>query len=192
MHLIYHWLFPIVWWSFAAYWFIAAFWARKIKIPEPPIVRFSYHALGWVAVAILAFHDHLGPLGFPLWPRSEITFWLGAALLLAGLGFAVWARTHIGQFWSSSVAVKEDHRLIRSGPYALVRHPIYTGILTGLLGTAVALGQVNGLIALAIFYGIFQWKSRREEGLMIQTFGDEYLEYRRQVPAFVPFLPGKS
>jgi protein-S-isoprenylcysteine O-methyltransferase Ste14 len=186
MRLIYHWLFPVVWWSFAVYWFISARWARKIKINEPPGVRLAYQTVAWVAAAIIVFHGQIGILNHQLWPQNQLTFFIGAALLLAGLGFAIWARIHIGQFWSATVALKEDHQLIRSGPYALVRHPIYTGILTGLLGTAIALGQLNGCVALTTLHLIFLWKSRREEHLMIQAFGEEYIQYRRQVPAFLP------
>ncbi len=187
--MIYKLFFPVVWGSFVAYWCIAALWVRKIRISEPRLMRVAYLALAAVAWGMLRARDSwLRRLDARLWPMNGTPFFVGAAFLLIGLGFAVWARVHLGQFWSASVAVKEDHQLIRSGPYALVRHPIYTGILTGVLGTAIAVGQTGGLVALAVLGCGFLWKSRREERLMIQTFGDRYVRYIQEVPALVPFL----
>jgi protein-S-isoprenylcysteine O-methyltransferase Ste14 len=122
-----------------------------------------------------------------LWPQNEFSFWPGAVVMLAGLGFAVWARIHLGRYWSGAITLKEGHRLIRSGPYQFVRNPIYTGILTGVAGTAIALGTVCGLIVLAILFGDYSWKIRREQRLLAGEFGEEYAVYCRTVPALVPF-----
>jgi protein-S-isoprenylcysteine O-methyltransferase Ste14 len=119
-------------------------------------------------------------------PRSAALYWAGIAVEIAGVGFAIWAREHLGRVWSSLVTLKEDHRLIRSGPYGVVRHPIYTGALTGLLGLALAMGTASAFIA---FVGMtVEWsiKLRVEERLLTEHFGDEYREYQRQVPALVP------
>jgi protein-S-isoprenylcysteine O-methyltransferase Ste14 len=193
MHMIYKWLFPVAWWSFAAYWLISALWVRRTKVAESPVPRMLHFLIGSFAILILAFHDYFpGSVDRQLWPRNEFTFWTGAAVLFAGLGFAVWARIHLGQFWSGAITLKEGHRLIRSGPYQFVRNPIYTGILTGVAGTAIAIGKISGLVALAIIFAVYSWKIRREERLLSGEFGEEYAAYRREVPALVPFLPGKS
>lgn len=190
MQQFYHWFFPASWILFWAYWIILARWVKKNKVIEPCGVRLAYASIIWLAFVMPFFHDStsLSFLNYGLWPRNQLTFFGGAAIMLAGLGFAIWARIYIGQNWSGYVALKENHQLIRSGPYKLVRHPIYTGILTGMAGTAIALAEVNGIVAFAVLFIVFVWKSRREEALMVQTFGDEYIQYRKEVPALVPGL----
>jgi protein-S-isoprenylcysteine O-methyltransferase Ste14 len=105
-----------------------------------------------------------------------------------GIAFAIWARFYIGQNWSGAVTVKVGHELIRGGPYRWVRHPIYSGILLALFGTAVARRQLIGFIAVAFFLIGFLIKSRIEEQLMRKTFGDQYVEYSRSTGALVPRL----
>ena len=156
LHLLYVWLFPAAWWSFVAYWLVSALWVRKTKVAEPPLSRILHFLIGTCAILILAFHDSFpSSIDRQLWPQNRFTFWLGAVVMLAGLAFAVWARIHLGRYWSGSITLKEGHRLIRCGPYQFVRNPIYTGILTGVAGTAIALGQVSGLISLALIYAVY-------------------------------------
>jgi protein-S-isoprenylcysteine O-methyltransferase Ste14 len=100
----------------------------------------------------------------------------------------VWAREHLGSNWSRSVTVKQDHELITSGPYALVRHPIYTGILLGFLGTSVAEGQVRSLIAFLLVAVILWAKLRLEEQWMRSEFGETYEAYAQRVHGLVPFV----
>jgi protein-S-isoprenylcysteine O-methyltransferase Ste14 len=127
------------------------------------------------------------PLTRRFLPAGPALPMFGAVLVAAGLGFSVWARRHLGRNWSSSVVVKEDHALIRSGPYAHVRHPIYTGLLLALLGTVLAIGEWRGLAALALALLAFAWKSRAEEGRMRETF-PEYEQYRRETASLIPFV----
>jgi protein-S-isoprenylcysteine O-methyltransferase Ste14 len=88
--------------------------------------------------------------------------------------FAVWERRHLGRNWSNAVTIKQGHELITTGPYTLVRHPIYTGILTGFLGTAIALSQVRGVIGLVLIFLVLWAKLRREEEWMRSQFGESY------------------
>src|SRR5580658_3945397 len=163
MHLFYHWLFPCAWWSFVAYWTVSALWVRKTKVMEPLLPRMIHSWVAIIAGLMLVFRGFLPKLmNRELWPQNEFSFWTGAVVMLAGLGFAVWARIHLGRYWSGAITLKEGHRLIRSGPYQFVRNPIYTGILTGVAGTAIALGTVCGLIVLAILFGDYSWKIHRE------------------------------
>ncbi len=127
-------------------------------------------------------------LYFQLWPVGLWPFWLGAAVTIAGLLFAVWAREHLGRNWSRSVTIKQGHELITTGPYAVVRHPIYTGVLTGLLGTAIALSQVRGFIVFVLFFLAFWIKLRMEEQWMRSQFGETYATYAHQTAALVPYL----
>jgi protein-S-isoprenylcysteine O-methyltransferase Ste14 len=129
---------------------------------------------GWLAARIVPHTD-----GFIL---------AGAALTLAGVLFTFWARTILGRNWSGRVTIKQDHELILRGPYALVRHPIYTGLLVGLLGTAIVYGYARGFVGVLIT-GIGLWlKLQTEEQFMVQQFGDQYAHYRQRVRALVPFV----
>jgi protein-S-isoprenylcysteine O-methyltransferase Ste14 len=188
MNFLYHWLIPALWFSFWGYWLIAARRVKKTKQSEPRPVRIIYLLLLTFCFLLVGAPEfHRGFLGHDLLLGGSARFLIGVAIVITGLSFAVWARLHLGENWSGVVTLKEGHALICSGPYRFVRHPIYTGMLFGLLGTAFALGEVRGFLALGIFWVMHIFKSQREERLMIQEFGDEYVQYRKQVPALVPF-----
>jgi protein-S-isoprenylcysteine O-methyltransferase Ste14 len=124
-----------------------------------------------------------------LYPPSAWSAIFGVSLTALGIFLAIWARFYIGQNWSSAVSVKVDHQLIRSGPYAWVRHPIYSGILLGVLGTAIARREPRGFIAVAVLWAAFLVKSRMEEGFMRTTFGPQYEDYSRSTGALIPRFP---
>jgi protein-S-isoprenylcysteine O-methyltransferase Ste14 len=111
---------------------------------------------------------------------------LGIALTAVGVTFAIWARLYIGENWSSAAAVKVNHELIRTGPYAWVRHPIYSGLLLAAIGTSLVRDEVRGLLALPIVWFGFWIKSRIEEQFMLKTFGPAYAEYSRSTGALIP------
>ena len=119
-------------------------------------------------------------------PRVAGWFWLGLVLVALGLAFSVAARIWLGRNWSSMVTLKRDHELIRSGPYRWVRHPIYTGLLLAVLGSAIALGEWRGLIALALIIAAFLRKISIEERFLAPQFGAAYRGYRDEVPALLP------
>jgi len=113
---------------------------------------------------------------------------VGVALNFAGLLFTVWARVHLGRNWSGAVTLKQDHELITSGPYRIVRHPIYTGLLLAFAGLAVARGEWRSILGLVIMALSFWLKLRIEERLMVEQFGSAYETYRRRVNALIPFV----
>jgi protein-S-isoprenylcysteine O-methyltransferase Ste14 len=125
-------------------------------------------------------------LASPLWPRLPWMVWAGAVLVLAGLAFAVAARLVLAGNWSGTVTLKHNHELIRSGPYSLVRHPIYTGLLTAMLGNAIAIDEVRGLVAFAILTLSFVRKLRTEEAFMAQAFGETYADYSKRTARLIP------
>ncbi|WP_322048843.1 isoprenylcysteine carboxylmethyltransferase family protein [Paraburkholderia sp. J67] len=122
----------------------------------------------------------------PDWSQLGVAQWAGFAIVLAGLLFSVWARVHLGTNWSVSVTLKEGHELIRSGPYALVRHPIYTGCLLALVGSAVIGGTWRGVLGVALIFASLAFKVRVEESWLTGHFGDAYARYRREVAALIP------
>ncbi len=132
-------------------------------------------------VPFAKLNDRFAPLA--LWPVQ-----LGAALTFARLAFAIWARMLLGGNWSSDVTLKRDHELVVAGPYRWVRHPIYTGILLGLIGTALALGEWRGVLGV-VFAGAAYWRKLRiEEAVMRRQFGEAYARYASRVPALIPFV----
>ena len=128
------------------------------------------------------------PFAARLLPMDPAIAYLGLALTLVGLGFAAWARFTIGRNWGDMITVQEDHKLIRKGPYGIVRHPIYAGFMLATLGTAILRGDLSGLISVALIVICWGYKARLEESFMIQQFGAEYEEYRRQVKGLIPGL----
>lgn len=185
----YEFLFPVVWIAFIVYWRVKAADTKTSERLEPkawPIIR----ALTFVVVIVLLLVPRI-PLRWlyrQLWPAGMLPFWIGAAVTVGGILFAVWARRHLGRNWSNAVTIKHDHELIRTGPYALVRHPIYTGILTGFLGTAIALSQVRGVIGFILIFLVLWAKLRMEEEWMRSQFGETYATYVHQTAALVPYI----
>ena len=101
---------------------------------------------------------------------------------------AVCSRVFLGRNWSAMVTIKQDHEIIRRGPYALVRHPMYSGFLLAVLGTALAVGEVRGLLALGfVFLGLWL-KLRTEEQFLTEQFGAQYIQYQRESKALIPFV----
>ena len=181
--------FPVVWISFFLYWQIRAANTKTTQRLEPAASRILRVFIFLIAIVLLSTTRIPLPwLYLQLWPVGVWPFWLGAAVFIAGLLFAVWAREHLGRNWSRSVTIKQDHELITTGPYALVRHPIYTGILTGFLGTTIALSQVRGVIVFVLFFLAFWIKLRMEEQWMRSQFGEAYATYAHQTAALVPYL----
>lgn len=179
-----------LWLGLGIVWLVGAITAKRTARTQSPGSR-----LLQVAPEILAFLLLLGRFNWPYWLRrrfvgenSPALLWLGLALTAAGIGFAIWARLWIGRNWSGRVTIKEQHELIQNGPYAIVRHPIYSGFLLAILGTAIVHGELRGLLALPVAVVGWTLKLRLEESFMAQQFGTAYLDYKRRVKALVPFV----
>ncbi len=186
---LYESFFPVVWIAFIVYWRIKAADTKTSQRLEPkagPILR----AFTFLIVIVLLSIPRipLPWLYYQLWAAGLYSFWIGAAVTISGLLLAVWARRHLGRNWSNAVTIKQGHQLITTGPYALVRHPIYTGILTGFLGTAIALSQVRGVIGLVLIFVVLWAKLRKEEEWMRSQFGETYATYVHQTAALVPYI----
>jgi protein-S-isoprenylcysteine O-methyltransferase Ste14 len=181
--------FPVVWIVFVLYWQLKAADTKTTQRLEPAASRILRVFIFLIAIVLLS-----GPriplpwLYLQLWPQGYLPFWLGAAITVAGLLSAVWARVHLGRNWSRSVTIKQGHELITTGPYGVVRHPIYTGILTGFLGMAIAISQVRGFIVVILVFFAFWLKLSMEEKWMRSQFGETYTTYARQTAALVPYL----
>jgi protein-S-isoprenylcysteine O-methyltransferase Ste14 len=192
---------PIAWALWVLIWLITGLRTKPTIRQESAATRFAYLLPIFASILLFAFakRSHLGQAlnaaGPPLsWLFARFirfypgVVWIGAPLVLVGLLFATWARFHLGANWSSTVTLKEDHELIRTGPYRFVRHPIYTGILLAVAGSACAIGQWRGVLAFALTLGGLLYKSQVEERLMLATFGDTYRRYRSEVKRLIPFV----
>jgi len=181
--------FPALWIAFLIYWQIKAVHTKTTRRLEPVASRIL-RALTYLIAIVLLLTTHIPPrwLYLQIWPAGLWSFWLGASVMIAGLLFAVWAREHLGENWSRSVTIKQGHELITTGPYAVVRHPIYTGFLAGFLGTAIALSQVRGFISFVLIFLVLWLKLRMEEQWMRSQFGQTYATYAHETAALVPYL----
>jgi protein-S-isoprenylcysteine O-methyltransferase Ste14 len=121
-------------------------------------------------------------------PDSPAIAFAGLALTIAGVGVAVWARLLLGANWSAAITIKRGHQIIRRGPYAVVRHPIYSGGLLALLGTTIGFGELRGLAGFALVFIAWWMKSRLEESSLEGQFGASYTQYKREVKGLIPFV----
>ena len=185
---IYRHIITLLWLAWATYWLVSSVRIKAAVRRESTASRLAHIIPLLVGGVLIGWPDMpWDTLNLRLWPHSLTAYWIGVTLLIAGLAFAVWARVHLGRNWSGSVTVKEGHELIRSGPYAYVRHPIYTGLITAVLGTAVVSGTVRAALGVVIVSVSLLRKLRTEEGFMRETFPGEYQRYSAQVPALIPF-----
>ncbi len=176
-----------LWIAWLLYWIVSAWSVRRNERGESSGQRFlTALVLGVGGFLIFARTSHLGPLDLRFVPDATGVHVMGLVLVVTGLGISVWARRHIGQFWSGRVMLKEGHQLIQSGPYARVRHPIYSGIFLAMLGTALFVGEWRALLGAAIFFVAHWLKAKREEALLAGKFGEAYEEYRRRTGSLVP------
>jgi protein-S-isoprenylcysteine O-methyltransferase Ste14 len=175
------------WGVFIAVWIVSAFSVKRTKAQQALPQRLLYLVIIVVAAVLLN-----GSAGIIHWNRAVVPHGVGAGifgdfLVLVGLFVAVWARATLGGNWSSRVTLKEDHELTEVGPYRVIRHPIYSGLLLMILGTAVLVGQVGGFVALVICFCGF-WVKLRQEEILLTKHLPGYAEYMRRTKALVPFV----
>jgi protein-S-isoprenylcysteine O-methyltransferase Ste14 len=177
------------WWLFAICWIVAGFFTHRTRFAESALLRMS-HVLPLFAGFFLIFHNRHAGRSFiygRLYENPAVE-WLGFALTIGGMLLAGWARAELGRYWSGNVTLKEGHRLIRTGPYRIARHPLYTGFLTAALGSAISAATGDAIVGFAIILAAIVFKLRREEALLTGEFGDEYRQYKTAVRALVPFI----
>jgi protein-S-isoprenylcysteine O-methyltransferase Ste14 len=176
-----------LWIAFVIYWAVAARGAKRVARNDTTTANtLSVMLVAAGAVLLFGQEIHLGSLDRTSAGGGTARHAIGLALTAGGIGFAFWARHVLGGNWSGRVVVKEGHTLIRSGPYRHIRHPIYTGLLVALAGTAVYYGEWRSWIAFALFVAGLWLKASREEAMMAGEFGEDYAVYRREAGMFVP------
>jgi protein-S-isoprenylcysteine O-methyltransferase Ste14 len=177
------------WIIFLVVWVVAAISTKRSVYRESTVQRLRYSLLLF-AGCFLLFRGHRlpCPLSARVIPHWEILAWTGAVLCVVGLSFCIWARLTLGRNWSGTVTLKEGHELVERGPYRLVRHPIYTGMLAMFLADLIVVGDVAGIIGLVLVFISFWIKLGDEEQVMLKQFPEQYSSYQRRVKRLIPFL----
>ncbi|HTZ89082.1 MAG TPA: isoprenylcysteine carboxylmethyltransferase family protein [Alloacidobacterium sp.] len=178
-----------LWLALAIVWLLSAFAAKPTMVRQSSKARFWYlFILAVGAYLIFSRHVDVPWLNIALFRVNIAVAVAGLAIVCLGIAFAIWARLTLGGNWSGAVTIKLDHTLVQHGPYRIVRHPIYTGLLISLAGTALQYGYLRSFLGVLIAGFGFWLKSLIEEQFMAQRFGNEYLAYRQRVRALVPFI----
>jgi protein-S-isoprenylcysteine O-methyltransferase Ste14 len=183
----------LIWLGWIISWLIAAGWSSRTE-SRPAVGPEIGYRIVMIIGALVMFvpaHGYEGPLR--LWHIGWTGAWLCVGLVGAGVAIAWWARLYLGRMWSARITLKADHRVVDSGPYAWVRHPIYSGLLLSLLATAAAKGTILGLAGFFIMLGGLWLKARLEERWLTAELGEQaYGDYCRRVPMLLPFGPTSS
>jgi protein-S-isoprenylcysteine O-methyltransferase Ste14 len=185
--LIWRYLIEGPWIVFCVYWAVGALKTRRTVSQESLVSRSGFVLLE-VSGFVSLFSDiaAIGVLGRHIFHRSYALAVAGVALTWAGIAIALWARWHLGQYWSARITLKEDHRLIRTGPYAHFRHPIYSGIILAALGGALAIDKWRCFVGLGLIVLGYWMKARKEETLLAAQFGEAFEEHCRHTGFLIP------
>ena len=180
----------IAWVVLIVIWIAQSFGNKKTAIVThkgEQVVVFILMSIGFG----LMFNQRVLPWGLStslFYPEAQSAL-LGDVFALAGVAFAIWARITLGKNWSgAAVTIKKDHQLIESGPYAYVRHPIYGGFLTAVIGTAFTIGTVASFLSPIFLLAVFTLRMRREEEMLTLQFPNEYPSYITRTKALIPYL----
>lgn len=189
MHHVFSIALKIVWGIVLMYWIWSAFKIKTNLKTESLIKRALLYWFPLIIAGLL-----LGPgdwfahniIRKQFVPHSYFVESIGLSICVIGAFIAIWSRQLIGKNWSLAVQLKEDHELIQKGPYSLVRHPIYSGLILLFLGNAIMVGDWRGLIAVAIVFASFLYKSLKEESWLTDQFGTKYESYKENTDMFIP------
>jgi protein-S-isoprenylcysteine O-methyltransferase Ste14 len=182
-------LIALIWLGWVISWVAASFWSGRTKSHVRTRNSWVYRLPILLGAILLSAWAPGTLLNTTLYDPGNAGTYLLAIVVLLGISFTWWARIHLGRFWSNAITRKEDHSIVESGPYGLVRHPIYTGLILAILATGAAVATVASLLgAVLISFGEWQ-KARMEERFLSAELGAEaYRAYSRRVPMIVPFF----
>jgi protein-S-isoprenylcysteine O-methyltransferase Ste14 len=187
-------LLRLIWLAFILCWLVLALFNKRTSRGTPPWAGARLRLIIVIAVLLLIRFRRHAVVNFfasihrtlPFHPGIALQ-WLGVGLCLAGIGFAVWARLYIGRNWGMPMSLREGHELVTSGPYAYVRHPIYSGLMLAMIGSAFTLSLL-WLIGLPLYFAYFIFAARSEEKTMLAQFPDAYPAYRSRTRMLIPFV----
>jgi protein-S-isoprenylcysteine O-methyltransferase Ste14 len=185
--MIWRYLIEGPWIVFVAYWLISGMKTLRTVTREPFASRYGVLALEILGLFLL-FSDVGEHVFLPqhIFPRTFALGAAGVAFTWIGIALAVWARWHLGQNWSARVTLKEGHQLIRTGPYAWFRHPIYSGIILAAIGGALAIDRWRGVAGVGLIVLGYCIKARKEESMLTTQFGEAFQEHCRHTGFLLP------
>ena len=177
------------WDAFIVVWLLAAIFTKRTVYRESGAQRLG-HMIPILIGCYLLFRSYRFPypFNFRIIPHNDFILIAAAILCVCGVSFCFWARAVLGRNWSGTVTVKENHELIVRGPYRLVRHPIYTGLLAMAVATMIQQGRIAGIVGVILIFVSLWIKSSHEEDVMGRQFPDQYPGYRERVKRVVPFV----
>jgi protein-S-isoprenylcysteine O-methyltransferase Ste14 len=183
-----------LWAAFLLYWLVLALFNKKASITTPWRTAWRVRLVVIVGVILFVhFHRHAAAGVVASISRSAPfrpgipQQWVGVGLCLAGFAFAFWARAHLGRNWGMPMSMRQGHELVTSGPYAYVRHPIYSGIMLAMIGSALAI-SILWLALFVLYFAYFLYSARTEEKMMRAQFPEAYPAYRRRTKMLIPFV----
>jgi len=184
------WMILALWIAWLASWVVAAFWSNRTEKGAGIVAEIAFRTLFWASATLL-----LAPFSYryyalvQFWQLNAALKWILVALTATGFSFVWWARIHLGRLWSDWLTKKAGHHVVDTGPYRLVRHPIYLGLIFAAFATAIEKGTSYALLGAAILTFGFYAKARREERFLRAELGeDAYAAYARKTAMLVPFI----
>jgi protein-S-isoprenylcysteine O-methyltransferase Ste14 len=187
--LIYTTIIAICWLIFILFWIFSAFSAKK------NVRNNVWYKFVWVRIVVsiilvllikAGVFDHVSFISV-LAPSNPIMGFIGVILTICGVGLAIWARIYLGRNWGMPMSLKENPELVTTGPYAYVRHPIYTGVITAGIGAALGISTIWFImVVFALIY--FTYSATQEEKIMTKEFPDTYPAYKARTKMLIPFV----
>jgi protein-S-isoprenylcysteine O-methyltransferase Ste14 len=175
------------WIVFVIYWIVGALKTRATREKESFTSRFAVLSIEIVGYGLIfSGSTGIGFLGTRVLPRTMASVVAGVVLTWTGIGLAIWARYHLAEYWSARVTIKEGHQLIRTGPYAHLRHPIYSGLILATFGSALAIDEWRCVLGLCLVLAGYCLKARKEEAMLSQQFGDAFREHQKHAGFLIP------
>jgi protein-S-isoprenylcysteine O-methyltransferase Ste14 len=175
------------WIIFVLYWIVSATRTRVTVQTESVASRFAILLIEFAGFVLLFRHAAgIGFLGNRFMHRSLVSVIVGSILIWMGIGLAIWARYHLAEYWSARITIKEGHQLIRTGPYACLRHPIYSGIILAAIGSAIVIDQWRCVLGVCLVLTGYCIKARKEEAMLTQQFGEAFREHQKHAGFLVP------
>lgn len=175
------------WLAWLVTWILASGWSARVAAHHDLGAESPSRVLTFAAIVMFVAaywpHEHAA-----LWRTPAPLGWAAFALALCGFALAWAARLHLGPLWSTTAAPTEAHRIVDTGPYGVVRHPVYAGLLLAAWATALSLGRIEALAGAATLTASLSWRAKLEEKFLRADLGDEaYAAYRARVPMLLPF-----
>ena len=182
-------LLGIPWIVFIVYWIVGAFKTRATRETEPFASRFVVLAIEVVGyLLIFRTSTGIGFLGDRVLPRNLLGPVVGVLLTWLGIALAIWARYHLAEYWSARITIKEDHQLIRTGPYTRLRHPIYSGLILATFGSALVIDRWRCVLGFCLVVAGYCFKVKKEESMLSQQFGEAFREHQKHTGFLFPSL----